>query len=170
MKKNMQLLGQSANRVNVLFDPISSHAATHFEDTPELREIFIEVLSTIELDGSEIAQDINVGRIIGTSDVVATNDYDEITYAARKNRAQDGLVPFVKNRTPKNCSTLAYHMRPIDSQMYELSSVWIGVFDAIPFPGVVTANEESFSHWSRHAFIHGSQEIILETETDVCPW
>ncbi len=170
MKKTLEYLGQSANEVDVFYDPVFSHAATHFEDTPLLKDIFIETIQTIALDGSSIAEDIDVGRVIGTSDVVEVYASDSIIYAQRKNRIADGLVPFVKNRRAENCSRLAFHLEPIDRTSYELKSVWIGTFDNVPFPGEKDAGRESLLYWQKHAFIYGSQEITAATETAICPW
>lgn len=100
----MQLLiATSKNNIKVYFDPINSHAATHLEDTPQLKDLVVEVISNLELNGQKVARHFDLGRIVGTSDVVDINDDDKLVYGIRKNRLDDGLVPFVKNREGDRC-------------------------------------------------------------------
>ena len=167
-----ELITKSKNGVEVTFDPVHSHAATHLEDTPGLVDLVKEVVGGLALNGQEIAQHFDLGRIIGTCDVVSVSDSDKIVYGVRKNREDDGLVPFVQNREGDPCSCVAVHLLPQADTSYVLSSAWIGTFgeDDEPFPQSPAANERSVDFWNKHAFVYGSQETVPGTETPVKPW
>jgi hypothetical protein len=144
----------------------------HIEDTPELASLVKEVVGTLALSGQELAQHFDLGRVVGTCDVVNVTDSDELVYGIRKNREDDGLVPFVKNRQGDPCPYVAVHLLPQPDKSYILSSAWIGTFgeDDEPFPQSQDANERSVDFWNRHAFVYGSQEIMPSTETANKPW
>lgn len=167
-----QALAKSKNDIIVSYDPISSHAATHFEDTLNLKELVIEVIANLDLNGEEISAHFDMGRVVGSCDVVTVDGSDEIVYGVRKNRDDDGLVPFTKTRHGTPCPYVAVHLVPEPDKTYMLSSAWIGKFgdDDEPFPQSPNANERSADFWSKHAFVYGSQEIVPGTETAIKPW
>ena len=166
-----KLIARSKNGVSVMYDPIGSHAATHLEDTPPLKALVAEIIEGLNLEGQEIARHFNMGRIVGTRDVVKVDKSDEIVYGQRKNRANDGLVPFTKSRPAEPSHNVAVHLLPQKDGTYMLASAWIGTFDNDElFPGSKHANERSIDYWSHRAFVYGSQEIVTGTETNICPW
>jgi len=113
-----------------------------------------------------------MGSPVGTCDVVKVDASDEIVYGVRKNRDEDGLVPFTKTRRGEPCPYVAVHLVPQPDKTYALLSTWIGTFggDDEPFPQAPDANERSKDYWDKHAFVYGSQEIVQGTETSECPW
>lgn len=154
-----------------MYDSINSHAATHFEDTPQLESLVREVISNLDLKGQEVATHIDMGRVVGTCDVVDVDEDDKLVYGMRKNRAEDGLVPFVKGRQGGICQYVAVHLLPQPDKTYLLSSAWVGTFDDDePFPNSPDANGRSVEFWNKHAFVYGSQEIVAGTETKIRPW
>ena len=167
-----ELLGTSKNNIQVVYDPIHSHAATHLEDTPGLKELVKEVITNLELNGQETAQHYDMGRVVGTCDVVDVGSADEIVYGVRKNREDDGPVPFTKSRKGEPCRYVAVHLVPKSDDVYILSSAWVGPFtdDDEPFPLSKDATDRSKDFWNKHAFVYGSQEIIAGTETKKKPW
>lgn len=167
-----ELICASNNNVRVVYDPKYSHAATHFEDTPGLRELVVAVISNMDLEGQVVATYIDMGRTVGTCDVVEIDATDKIVYGVRKNRVDDGLVPFTKSREGKLCPYVAVHLEPLSATTYMLSSAWIGTYsnDDEPFPQSPKATERSVDFWSKHAFVYGSQEIVDGTETSIRPW
>lgn len=166
-----QQLCKSSNSVIVTYNPVHSHAATHIEDTPELKDLAIEAISGINLQGQEVASHFDMGRVVGGCDVVEIDETDTIIYAIRKNRQGDGLVPFTKTRSKEPSSNVALHLVPRINGTHELSSAWIGTFDDDePFPQSPNATENSKDYWSTHAFVWGSQEIVSGTEMFTCPW
>jgi hypothetical protein len=165
-----ELLCRSRNGKHVYYNPINSHAATHFTDTPQLKELVIEVLKNRDLNDDNLEFDIDMGRVVGTTDVVEVDDADEIVYALRKNRAEQGYVPFTKSRKGQPDSFISIALVANQDGSCELSSAWIGVWDDPPFPQEPHAPPESKVYWSKHAFVWGSQEIEEGTETSDCPW
>jgi adenylate kinase family enzyme len=164
-------IGKSKNNVSVVYDPVYSHAATHLDDTPRLKDLVAEIISKMDLQGQRVATDVDMGRVVGTCDVVVVDNTDEIVYAMRKNRETDGLVPFTKTREPEPCRHVAIQLTPKTDGSYELASAWIGTFgDDEPFPEAPDATDKSAEYWNHHAFVWESQEIIPGTETTVCPW
>jgi len=107
-----EFISKSKNDIAVTYDPVHSHAATHFEDTTQLKQLVAEVISSMTLDGQEIARHIDMGRVVGTCDVVDVDDTDEIVYGMRKSRNDDGLVPFTKSREGTPCPYVALHLMP----------------------------------------------------------
>lgn len=164
-------LCKSKNGVTVTYDPVDSHVATHLQDTPQLKELLTEAISGMELGGEEIKTHVDMGRVVGTCDVVKVDESDEIVYAVRKNRRDDGLVPFTKSRPGDPCHSVAMHLVPQADGSYELSSAWIGIFgDDEPFPGSLNATSKSVEFWNQRAFVWGSQETLPGTETSKRPW
>jgi len=168
----MKPIGTSKNGVRVMYDPIRSHAATHLEDTPQLASLVAEVVGAMDLTGQELARHIDLGRVVGTSDVVEVDDTDDIVYAVRKNREDDGLVPFTKTRKAQESTYVSVHLIPQKDGSYVLSSAWIGTFDDDdePFPQSADATKSSVAYWNHWAFVWGSQEVVSGTATTVRPW
>jgi hypothetical protein len=94
----LELLATNKSGSAIYYDPSNSHAATHFKDAPHLKDLVKEILLEIDLNDQESVGHIDMGRVVGTTDVVKTDDTDEIIYALRKNRENDGHVPFVKSK------------------------------------------------------------------------
>lgn len=171
MNSNMELLCQSANVRPVYFDSVNSHTATHFADKPSLREIVAGILVKKELSGPIVIIDEDIGEPIGVSDVVEIDETDEIVYAMRILREEQGYVPFTKSRAAQPCSHVSMHLVELeDNRAYELASAWIGEYESPPFPGDAQATAESRDYWSKRAFVWGSQTIIPGTELSSCPW
>ncbi len=170
MPNNFEKLCTSANGMDVVYDPIGSHTATHFNDAPELKKLAKELLTTLQLDGELIAGDYDIGRIIGNTDVVEIDENDEVIYAMRKNREDQGYVPFTKSRDPRPSTLISIYLVKKSLKIYELSSVWIGEYDSPMFPQMSNATPESIPYWNKHAFVWGSQEIIPGSERTDCPW
>ena len=166
----LELLCKSKDNKTVFFDPLTSHAATHFDDAPTLKALVIEVLENRELTGSNLTFDIDMGRIIGNSDVVDIEKNDELVYAIRRLREDQGYVPFTKSRGTQPSSYLSIYLVAKDASSYELSSAWVGEFEMPPFPQMANATKDSISYWRKHAFVWGSQKIVPGTEISICPW
>jgi len=165
-----ELLCRSANGKPIYFDPVGSHTATHFEDAPGLRQVTIEALQTQNLVQPLEVMQIDMHRPIGVTDVVAVSDADDIVYAMRKLREDQGWVPFTKSQSSQPCSLLSLHLKQRSDGSYELASVWIGELDSPPFPQMANATAESVPYWHKRAFTWGSQQIIPGSECTDCPW
>lgn len=170
MAQNDVYLCSSANNCAVYFNSVDSHTATHFEDAPQLQEIATNVISTKMLEGAIVTLEVDMGNSIGVTDVVEVDVSDEIVYAIRKNREDQGLVPFTKSRKQQPSSLVSLYLVKRDSSTYELSSAWIGEFESPSFPMMKNADAQSKPYWSKHAFVWGSQQIIPDSVVANCPW
>lgn len=165
---SLKKLVNSKNGVKVLYDPVDSHAATHIEDTPQLRELVAEVLTkTILTDDIEFFE-YDFEDVIGNTGLVSNDKGDQIVYAKRKNR--DVYSPFNKSKTPNPCSVITVYIEKIDSGKYELKSTWVGFKDSPPFPGDKNETPSSEPYWRKHSLAWGTQEIQEKTLTSTCPW
>ncbi|MEO6761358.1 MAG: hypothetical protein ABI220_03205 [Candidatus Saccharimonadales bacterium] len=158
------------NGKSVSYDTVNSHAATHFADTPILRGLVVEVLKGLDIKDDNLEFDLDMGREIGTSDVVEIDDTDVVVYALRKNRKEQGYVPFTKSRAAQPNSFISIALEPDPDSSYKLSSAWIGRWDGPPFPQEPHATTESIPFWSKRAFVWGSQEVEPGSVIDDCPW
>ena len=166
-----ELLCVSKDGKRVYFDPFNSHTATHFADTPGLKELAVEALENREIATGPLWFGVNMERIVGTTDVVEVDDSDEIVWAIRTQRFEQGLVPWVKSRSAEPCQYVTVTLRPLTSETYEATSAYIGTIgDDQPFPQEPHATPESISYWTKYAFVWGSQPIEPGTVTNVCPW
>jgi hypothetical protein len=170
MKLKLKQLCESANGMVIVYDPIDSHTATHFQDTPELISLAREILQTMNLDEELVAKDFDTGKIVGNSNVVKVKPSDEIVYAIRKNREDQGYVPFTRSRSSEPSSLVSMYLKQFEPGTYELQSIWIGSYESPPFPQMNNATAESIPYWTKHAFVWGSQEIIPGTVVNNCPW
>lgn len=118
---------------------------------------------------------------VGETSCVVTSSQDEVIYAQRPKRG--GLTRFVKNRKAESCNSVVVVLKKGDQGQfhgtyYVLVTAYIGV------PVVEPWDERSFSQqsnpdlarqqsrefWETHALVWGSQEVVLGSETSVCPW
>ena len=163
----MQLLCITANRQKVYYDPIESHIATHFHDTPELKKLVEEVLRHANLEQEKEIFEYDFHKVVGKMDLIETTENDEIIYAKRVNR--DNFTRFVLNKSPVDTSIVTFILYRQDETSYILHSAWIGKL--VPsFPGTETETPESKVYWKNHALIWGTQKIQLGTETTIQPW
>ncbi len=165
-----KFLCHSRNGKQIYYDSVHSHAATHFEDTPHLKELVIEALRNRELSDNNTKFDIDMGRTIGTTDVVEVDNTDEIVYVMRKNRTEQGYVPFTKSHEAQPSSYLSISLIAQQDGSYQLSSAWVGAWDDPPFPQEPHATPESKDYWNKHAFVWSSQEVEPGTERTARPW
>ncbi len=164
---NREFLAFSRNGVEVTYDPLHSHAATHFEDTPQLKVLVRRIIEQTDLDEEPKEFETNVGRIVGHSDLVETTDNDDIVYAKRKNR--DTYARFTRTQSPQPSEWVTVRLEPFGDSTYNLYTAWVGRI-APPFPGNENETPDSRSFWATHALAWGTQEIQIGTETKECPW
>ena len=160
----------SQNGKRVYYEPLDSHASTHFADTPGLKELVIELLENKNIEGERLGFDVDMGRIVGTTDVVEVDDTDELVYAVRTKRFEQGLVPWVKSRPAQPCPFVSVALCSEPDGSYTLLSAWVGTWEDTPFPQEPHAPPESKDYWSKYAFVWGSQPIEPGTETSIRPW
>lgn len=160
-------IGVTKNGYTVCVDLETSHASTHLADTPELLTLVQEALPSIVVDGEYTQYEHDFGRVIGESDLVETEDDDDVVYARRFQR--DIYTRFVKNKKAQPSSRITIWLKTTDTDKCELVTAYVGR-PVPPFPGDEFETKESKPFWSKHALAWGRQEIVLGTETKECPW
>lgn len=168
MSINKESLGKSLNDKDVWFDPVESHTSTHIQDTPNLRGLAGRVISLSDLSGDYLIFHMDMGEVIGLSDLVVNRPGDEIVYAKRLNREEYTVFNKSRKSEPSSLVTVALERHEDDS--YELVSTWIGPSDSPSFPGTPKEQPESQSFWSSHSLAWGRQKIQPGSETTECPW
>ncbi len=168
MTKTRTPLAVSKNKVRVWYDPISSHAATHIKDTPNLDNLAAEVVSQTKINQPYVQLHVDLGRTVGTSDLVENSPGDEIVYAKRLNRNEYSVFNKSKRAQPSSIVTIALEMQ--EDGTCELVSTWIGPSDSPSFPGTERETAESIEFWSKHSLVWGNQEIQPGSETKNYPW
>lgn len=83
---NIVNLVTMANGANVYVDTKGSHAATHIKDNPELLNLVKVFLKNQSFHEENVAIEHDTGKIIGSMDLIDTDEKDEIVYAIRQNR------------------------------------------------------------------------------------
>ena len=149
-------------------DRQDSHLQTHAQAYPALLAALPEAFSKINPQGRDfIAEEADMGRVIGNSILVATSDQDEIVYAQRLNRV--GLTRFVKNREAEPCRHIVVLLKKAQEGFYILLTAFVGKL--VPNePWDENAEPESVPFWNTHALIWGHEETVPGTETSDCPW
>lgn len=145
----------------------SSHATTHFKETPQLFELVREVIPLLSLDGEYLKIEHDMGRIVGEMDLVEIQEGEDIVYALRPLR--DTYIPFVKHREPTPTSYISLHLRSVEHNEYDLHTAYVGRITP-SIPEDATADMTSKEFWNTHALVWERQEIVPGTETTVCPW
>ncbi len=125
-------LGCSKNNQVLYLDLDSSHALTHFAKHPNLKLLVQEHISTIIFDTTIIRCEIDTGKEVGLSDLVATDESDEIVYAKRPLRHT--YSRFVKNRNSEPTTWFVLDIRKQRSGDYFLYTAFIGRLTP-SFPG-----------------------------------
>ena len=132
-------------------------------------ELLAEALGRITLDGRPFVKErVDFGRIIGTTDCVATTAQDRISFSQRDGRA--GPTRFVHNREPEPWTGVIIILKRMSGdEGYLLITAFVGTA-AEPEPWDRNATPAAFDFWSNHALVWGSCQVVPGTETTRCPW
>lgn len=160
-------IGVSANGHRVYTNIINSAAGRCFSRQPHLVSLVKDIVESLELTDATMHVTHDLGRTIGNTNIVVTQDKDLIFYAQRPK--QSDILRFVKNRSMEPSSELSIVLHRDSDSDYELMDVWIG--PACPsFPGAADESKSSKTYWQTHALTAGSESISLQSVTSVCPY
>lgn len=158
---------ESKNGHEVYINLISSPAGRYLSRWPHVIDMVREVLVKTPLKGTRTVVERNMGRSIGTTDVVETTDRDSIYYAQQLKK--DVFLRFAKNRYPKSSDTLTVAIVQDNSGDYEVEDVWIG--PASPaFPGDEYETANSKKYWKNHALVQNARPIQTKSITRDWPY
>lgn len=135
-----------------------------------VHELLPEVFEQITAGGKKfIVTTVDLGRVVGQSTRVLTDENDEIVFVQRVGRK--GLTRFVKNRVAENSSQVTIVLkRDLSLPKYTLLTAWIGSQSELEPWDPKADYDKSAEFWSRNALIYGSEKVVPGTETKICPW
>lgn len=161
-------IGYTYNNIPVYVDLISSDAAKHIAQQPNILTLATEVLQRTELVGKTVSIEKDMGRSIGYDHVIETTDANVVFYAQLMRESV--YTRFVKNGNPLPTRhlTICLDYNQSDKQ-YNLNNVWIGRLRP-PRPGSVQATTKGNVYWEKHAFVFENQPLQSRTLTRTCPY
>jgi hypothetical protein len=151
----------------IYVNSISSSAGHYLSRRPYVYALIKELLSTHKLRGDRIIIEQNMGRDIGTTDIVSTTEKDTIYYA--QPIKSEVFSRFAKNRYPQVSNMLTVVIDRDNEGNYEVSDAWIGG-NHPSFPGDQFATADSKSYWKTHALVQDAQVIQPKSLTKICPY
>lgn len=146
---------------------ISSSAGQYLSRRPYLIALLKRLPSLKQLDGARVVIEEDIGRNIGTTDIISTKDSDIIYYAQALK--SDVFSRFARNRYPQSSSIITLIVVQDDEGNYEVSDIWIGA-NHPAFPGDEDETVESRAYWQTHALVHDALAIQSKSITKICPY
>lgn len=154
-------LGVTNDGQPVFLDRANTHIRYHLLETPNLLELVREAMPQIELSSeSQVVVECDMGRVVGTTNLVETTKDDEIVYAKRRGR--DSYSRFAKNRRPSPCQYIVMVFRQEEGTYF----LWTAMCGRI-LPEEAYDKESKFSH--THALAYDDNLVQIETVTIVKP-
>jgi hypothetical protein len=160
-------IAQAKNGVTVYVNLIGSQAAESIAQHPYLLGLVKELLQKTSLTGPEAYFDRDMGRPVGSANVVETSPKDTILYAQALH--DESYKRFVKNGKPLSTQHISVVLHRDDTGNYELINTWVGPLRP-PHPGTGSETKASRTYWDNHAFVLDREPIKLRTLTKTCPY
>jgi hypothetical protein len=151
----------------VYINLVSSSAGSYLSRRPYVLGLIKELMALQKLSGDRIVIEHDMGRSIGTTDIVLTSGTDNIYYAQPVKTAT--FSRFAKNRYPQPSNILTVVVVLDDEGNYEISDTWIGSY-CPAFPGTMAETDDSKEYWETHALVHDSLSVQSKSITKVCPY
>lgn len=155
------------NGVEICVNLISSPAAPKISKQPHLLALAKEVLARTRLKGETVLIEEDLGRTVGTTEIVETTPGDTILYAKRPK--SDSFTRFVKNRKMAETSTFSIELRQNSKNVYQVWDLRIGGY-APATPSEQNESKKSKTFWSNHAVVWENGVAQAHTITKECPW
>lgn len=160
-------IAQAKNGTLVYVDLIGSAASNSIAQHPYLLNLVKELIENSNLTGPKMYFDRDMGRAVGSADVVETSDKDVILYAQAVNSTS--YKRFVKNGKPQSTKHISVVLARDDDGNYELINTWVGPLRP-PHPGTDKETKAGRLFWDSHAFVLDREPIKLQTLTKTCPY
>lgn len=154
-------LGTTANNKTVLLDYGQTNIEYHLLETPDLIELVQEALPHLVLDDrDQVVLEQDMGRVVGTTNLVETTDRDTIVYAKRIGREQ--YTRFAKNRELTPCRSIVIVIRRSEGIYY----LWTAMCGKKLPP---EAYQENSAFNQTHALVYDESLIQLDTLVESRP-
>lgn len=167
----MDVIGTCGSGGPVVVDRTGSHAATHLADDPGLEPLVREALLLVSPTpgpGWRVGE-VDLGRIVGATDCVATGPDDPMEFVLRPTRDVPARFVVGRSAAPARHVSLVLRRSGGELSTWELWSAWVGRI-APPFPGEPNETAESHPFWQTLALVWGSATIVPGSETTPSPW
>ena len=151
------------NKHGIKFIPRVSSTHIHDGVEPHMPMVYEQI---IDINQLKIVKEFEFPSDIGQSTCVKTDDNDIIYYAIREGRF--GHSRIVLHREPENTKFITVFLLRI-ADLYKVMTCYKGRLTT-PEPWDKEASYEALDFWSKHALIHGYDEIIPYSKTYSCPW
>ncbi len=161
------MLDETNDEYDIYINSISSPAGHYLSRRPYVYALIKELLSTHKLKGDRVVIEQDMGRNIGTTDIVSTSDKDTIYYA--QPLKSEIFSRFAKNRYPQISSKLTVIVNRDKDGNYEVTNAWIGG-NHPAFPGDERATADSREYWKKHALVQDAHHIQSKSLTKNCPY
>ncbi len=134
----------------------------HLKAHPGILALIPEIVSRVTLptDGSRLASQTSLGRVVGQSSLIGTEKIglsETAWFAIRKNRMKASRV--VPDASPVDTDMVSIVANPVEKNSYELVTAWYGEFAPKEswdpdLADDLRAYEESINFWCRHALVY----------------
>lgn len=161
------MITESGDGYDIYVNLINSPAGHYLSRRPYVIGLIKELLSKQNLKGSRVVIEKDMGRSIGTTDIVLTKDNDTIYYA--QPIKSDVFSRFAKNRYPQPSTTLTVIIERDSDGNYEVVDTWIGP-NCPAFPGDELETRDSKKYWENHALVHEARAVQSKSVTKDCPY
>lgn len=158
---------QSSGGYEVYVNLINSSAGRYLSRQPYVMNLIKEALASQKLTKAKLVLELDMGRVIGNTDIIETTDRDTIYYAQPVK--QDVFSRYAKNRHPSPSRKLTITLKQDPEGHYEVHDTWIGP-NRPPFPGDKQATTASRTYWQNHALVQDAQPVQSKTITKECPY
>lgn len=161
IKSGLETLGVSANGTTVLLDYANTNVEYHLLETPHLLDLVSEVVPLITLsDEAQQVIEYDMGRVVGTTNLVETTDADEIVYAKRIGR--ESYSRFAKSRQSEPCQSIVLVFRQHQGYVY----LWTAMCGRL-LPDEAYVFGSDFNR--THAMAYDEALVQLDTITTIDP-
>lgn len=161
------ILDETNNDYCIYINLISSPAGRYLSRRPHVIALVRELLANKKLHGRRVIVERDLGRNIGTTDIVSTSDSDNIYYA--QPLKSEIYSRFAKNRYAQPSSLLTIIVVRDSDGNYEVTDTWVGA-NHPAFPGDKYATIDSNDYWKTHALVQDAQIIQSKSITKTWPY
>lgn len=147
----------------------SSHIHNGINDS-----LLAEAISKLSPEGGFIRTTVDLGRVVGKDNCVATTGAHHIVFARREGRR--GLTRFTKSQVavPTRLISIVISRDKDNGGRWTLITAFFGqLAPREPWDQGIQNDAEratSVSFWNSHALVWESDPIVEGTETSECPW